>query len=361
MAFHPRVSAASVAAISLLVLGLASAPSAAARSHGSVASGGTVVQYRLPFLAGQSYSVSQGWHSSFSHTGHSAYAYDFALPMRTPVVAAAEGVVKFAEGGRKGCGDDTLKGKANFVTIYHADGTATLYAHLSKVEVHVGQVVKSGQEIGLSGKTGFTNCEPHLHFARQAQGRGATQSIPIYFVETGHRALRAGTSVTSHNPVCSQTTTGLPDDAFCAAFTTTGALGRVTAIRLERAVAFGSPPAPGMAGRQAPTAAPKTSASWIGRFTFTTAGIYTFTLIGGRDVSLSIDGVVVIDGAAVVAVGDGAEPGTVADQSLLVRWMASGQHVIRVDDGSVSAPYVRLDWRVTGPGGYDHPHGLLTL
>lgn len=359
--WHPRVSAASVAAIALIAFGLASAaaPVAAAASHPSVVTNGVVVQYRLPFLAGQSYKVSQGWHSSYSHTGHSAYAYDFALPMRTPVVAAAEGVVEFAEGSHKGCGDDTLRGKANFVTIYHADGTATLYAHLSKVSVHVGQVVRSGQVLGFSGKTGFTDCEPHLHFARQRQGKDVTQSIPIYFVETGRHALRAGAVVTSHNPICSQTTGGLPDDAFCAAYTTAGSLGSVTAVRLERSVALGSPPAPGAAGVETPASLPETSVSWIGRFTFTTAGIYTFTLDAVGDSRLSIDGVDVtemMDPAKGVGLStgtkstDGGDEAALLDSGrVLIRWMPSGQHIIRVDNEAATQPYVHLDWRLTGP------------
>jgi murein DD-endopeptidase MepM/ murein hydrolase activator NlpD len=354
---HPRVAAASSAVVALIAFGLASAPLASATAKPVAIVDSQVVEYRLPFLAGQAFDVSQGWHSSYSHTGHSAYAYDFALPMRTPVVAAAPGVVAFAEGGHRSCGDDTLRSAANFVTIYHADGTATLYAHLSKVSVHVGQVVASGQVIGLSGKTGFTDCEPHLHFARQRQGKDVTQSIPIYFAETGHLAIRAGTVVTSHNPVCSQVSAGLPDNAFCAAYTTGGGPAPFTALRLERGVALGSPPAPGAAGIEAPASAPQTSVTWIGRFAFPSAGIYTFTLDGDPDAHLSIDGVDVTDemdrtipsdlGSSTD--GSGGNSAFTDSEHVLFRWMAPGQHIIRADRKSTTQPYIHLDWRLTGP------------
>lgn len=47
--------------------------------------------------------------------------------------------------------------------IDHGYGIITLYAHMSRLSVQVGQVVQSHQFLGLSGKTGRVN-GPHLHW-----------------------------------------------------------------------------------------------------------------------------------------------------------------------------------------------------
>jgi murein DD-endopeptidase MepM/ murein hydrolase activator NlpD len=71
-------------------------------------------------------------------------------------------------------------GRANFVRVLHDDGTMGLYAHLKPegVLVRVGQRVRQGQRIGLSGNTGFTT-GPHLHFAVQVNRGMRLVSIPF--------------------------------------------------------------------------------------------------------------------------------------------------------------------------------------
>ena len=122
------------ASVAILAIGLVLAQPASAAT-----AAGTAVEYRLPFEAGQSFPINQGWHGAYSHFGLSAYAYDFGLPEGTPVVAAAAGVVAFVQDGERACGGRALRNDANSVTIYHADGTATLYAHLSTIRVTVGR------------------------------------------------------------------------------------------------------------------------------------------------------------------------------------------------------------------------------
>ena len=81
---------------------------------------------------------------------------------------------------RAGLNAEKYGGRANFVRILHDDGTMALYAHL-KAEaamVRVGQQVRRGQLIGLSGNTGFTS-GPHLHFVLQVNRGMQLRSIPF--------------------------------------------------------------------------------------------------------------------------------------------------------------------------------------
>lgn len=84
------------------------------------------------------------------HTG-----VDFAAPIGTPVLATADGEVTFAH---ESAGEGGLT-----ITLLHADGTRTLYGHLSKILVRQGMQVRQGDTIGLVGNTGQST-GPHLHF-----------------------------------------------------------------------------------------------------------------------------------------------------------------------------------------------------
>jgi murein DD-endopeptidase MepM/ murein hydrolase activator NlpD len=99
--------------------------------------------------------------------GHSGY--DFALPVGTPLLASADGVVNWAGNDIKFfCPlenqeiTDQLR-----VEITHRlpDGRriTSNYKHLSRVDVKQGQMVRAGAVIGLSGNTGCST-GPHLHF-----------------------------------------------------------------------------------------------------------------------------------------------------------------------------------------------------
>ena len=61
-------------------------------------------------------------------------------------------------------------GFGNTIVIYHGLGYSTLYAHLSRIEVSVGQQVASGDHIGAIGSTGWST-GPHLHFELRIDGR----------------------------------------------------------------------------------------------------------------------------------------------------------------------------------------------
>jgi murein DD-endopeptidase MepM/ murein hydrolase activator NlpD len=79
---------------------------------------------------------------------------DYAAPAGTPVVAVAAGKVTSA-GENDGFGLS--------VRLRHANEYETMYSHLSRIAVHVGQQVAQGQLIGNVGATGFAT-GPHLDF-----------------------------------------------------------------------------------------------------------------------------------------------------------------------------------------------------
>jgi murein DD-endopeptidase MepM/ murein hydrolase activator NlpD len=105
-----------------------------------------------------------GWRDSTNH-----YGIDIKLNKGDPVVAAFEGKVRIAR--REG-------GFGNVVIIRHYNGLETVYGHLSKIKVKEGQVVRSGQVIGLGGSTGHST-GPHLHFEIRFKG---VPINPIYIV-----------------------------------------------------------------------------------------------------------------------------------------------------------------------------------
>jgi murein DD-endopeptidase MepM/ murein hydrolase activator NlpD len=86
---------------------------------------------------------------------------DYGAPTGTPVQAIGSGRVEFS--GRKG-------GDGNMVKIAHAQGYETMYLHLSKIFVHVGEHVEIGKTIGLVGMTGLAT-GPHLDFRISQKGQ----------------------------------------------------------------------------------------------------------------------------------------------------------------------------------------------
>lgn len=83
------------------------------------------------------------------------YGIDLAAPTGTPMLAAKAGKVDFAGDANDGYG---LK-----IVLAHPDGTKSLYAHASKLNVSEGQQVNQGDPIALVGSTGNSS-GPHLHW-----------------------------------------------------------------------------------------------------------------------------------------------------------------------------------------------------
>jgi len=92
--------------------------------------------------------------------GGSSLGSDLAVNSGTPVHAAMSGVVEVA-------GWDT--GYGNYIILKHANGMETVYGHNSKLLVKVGQSVKQGDTISLSGSTGYST-GPHVHFEVRVDG-----------------------------------------------------------------------------------------------------------------------------------------------------------------------------------------------
>lgn len=87
---------------------------------------------------------------------------DFAAPRGTGVFAAAEGQV-LRTGFDAG-------GYGSFVEVRHPNGMTSLYGHLSRIDVHSGMNLTTGQRIGLVGSTGRST-GPHLHFEVRRAGK----------------------------------------------------------------------------------------------------------------------------------------------------------------------------------------------
>ncbi|WP_200304528.1 M23 family metallopeptidase [Streptomyces adelaidensis] len=111
---------------------------------------------------------------SAKHSGQ-----DFAVKSGTSVVAAHGGTV--VKAGGNGAGDGSAYGNA--VVVKHGNGTFSQYAHLSKVSVKVGQVVKTGQRIAFSGNTGNSS-GPHLHFEIRTTANYGSALDPVAFLRT---------------------------------------------------------------------------------------------------------------------------------------------------------------------------------
>jgi murein DD-endopeptidase MepM/ murein hydrolase activator NlpD len=96
---------------------------------------------------------------------------DIDLETGDPIVAAFEGVVRIARYN---------KGYGNMVVISHEGGMETLYGHMSQLDVQEGQIVQSGQQIGLGGSTGQST-GAHLHFEIRIMGE---QVDPSWVIST---------------------------------------------------------------------------------------------------------------------------------------------------------------------------------
>jgi murein DD-endopeptidase MepM/ murein hydrolase activator NlpD len=112
-----------------------------------------IPDFRLPLQS----PISSGFglrRDPFTHKAEFHKGLDIAAPAGMNVRAALRGEVVFS-------GND--RGYGNTVVIQHSDGYQTRYAHLAEISVRVGDVLSSGDVLGVVGNTGHST-GPHLHF-----------------------------------------------------------------------------------------------------------------------------------------------------------------------------------------------------
>ncbi len=120
--------------------------------------------YHLPYEENKTHLLVQGYFSMYTHK-HRA-ALDFKMKKGTKICAARAGVViRIKDDGKRGGSNTKYRPDGNYIVIQHEDSSRTGYWHLKykSMLVKVGDTVKQGQVISLSGKSGYSYF-PHLHF-----------------------------------------------------------------------------------------------------------------------------------------------------------------------------------------------------
>ncbi|SHN16379.1 M23 family metallopeptidase [Actinacidiphila paucisporea] len=118
------------------------------------------------------YVLGAGYAQVGVHWAHTHSGQDFVVPTGSTVRAAHTGTVVTAGwGGAYG----------NNIVIQHGSQLYTQYGHLSHIEVHVGEQVITGQEIGKSGSTG-NSTGPHLHFEVRTTPYYGSSVEPLHFL-----------------------------------------------------------------------------------------------------------------------------------------------------------------------------------
>ncbi|WP_040671072.1 peptidoglycan DD-metalloendopeptidase family protein [Nitritalea halalkaliphila] len=103
---------------------------------------------------------------------------DLRLRTGDPVYSTFDGIVRMRSYDRNGYG--------YFVLVRHKNGLETLYGHLSKIDVEVGQEVKAGDILGRGGSTGRST-GPHLHYEIRYQGLSIN---PTEIFDFGFRRIK---------------------------------------------------------------------------------------------------------------------------------------------------------------------------
>lgn len=161
-----------------------------------------LVPFRLPFRG--TWTCTQAVDGAHTHKDQWRHGFDFEVSdaegrfcggagltvqdffgFRLPVLATADGTVVEVESSvpDNAVGSMNLeKNWGNYVILYHAVGLYSLVAHLAKgsVKVTPGQVVKSGDVLGLSGNSGRSP-RPHVHFHLQATHELGAATLPCSF------------------------------------------------------------------------------------------------------------------------------------------------------------------------------------
>jgi murein DD-endopeptidase MepM/ murein hydrolase activator NlpD len=98
------------------------------------------------------------------------FGYDIAAPVGTPIRAPASGVVTLAE--------PDMHYEGGLIFIDHGEGLITMYLHMSRLDVHVGDHVTQGQVIGAVGARGRAT-GPHLCWRMKWRDRQLDPSVAL--------------------------------------------------------------------------------------------------------------------------------------------------------------------------------------
>ena len=160
--------------------------------------------YYLPFQHGIIKKATSG----IAHKLDRTNAFDFGMDIGSEICAVRDGIVAaIKDDSSFGGPDPAYRPYANFLYLSHSDGTFSQYVHIKKngVMVKLGDTVKQGQAIALSGNTGYSYT-PHLHFqvviARLTNGTNSFYAIPVKFLDTNGKGtyLKPGNSYYSIHP-----------------------------------------------------------------------------------------------------------------------------------------------------------------
>lgn len=159
----------------------------------SIPTSGSVFRWPLDSVRITQYFGNTAFAQSGAYNGSGHNGIDLAASIGTPLKAALAGTVQ-------GTGNtDAYKGCYSYgkwVLIRHANGLSTLYAHMSDINVSVGQQVSTGQLIGYTGYTGYAT-GPHLHFTVYASN--AVQIVKLGSVKTRTNCAEASIPVAALN------------------------------------------------------------------------------------------------------------------------------------------------------------------
>ncbi|MFF8914895.1 M23 family metallopeptidase [Streptomyces sp. NPDC015032] len=167
-------AAAESVAVQAAAQGKAAKAAAAERAAAEKAAAKKAAGWETPV---NRYVLSASFGSDGSRWAHKHSGQDFAVPVGTRVEAAHGGTV--VKAGPNGGGDGPAYGNA--VVIKHANGLYSQYAHLSRIDVRIGETVKTGEKIALSGNTGNSS-GPHLHFEIRRTADYGSAVNPVSFL-----------------------------------------------------------------------------------------------------------------------------------------------------------------------------------
>ena len=184
---------------------LASGSAAASTASHTLTKGGYYTlageSLRRAFLASpvEFSRVTSGFKMRFHpilNTWRAHLGVDYAAPIGTPVRSVGDGVVEFA---------GTQNGFGNVVMVKHRNNNVTVYAHLSRINMHTGQSVSQSQNVGAVGQTGWAT-GPHLHFEFRVNG---AHKDPLTIAKQSESVPVSASARTAFNQAAAQVRTQL--------------------------------------------------------------------------------------------------------------------------------------------------------